>query len=243
MLNGNKDIEYFRKYVVRKEKMTTLHTSPGLSQRNKWVKQTAGEVFLSTCNLTANSKENNSKHQKLKSVSGIEKQKYYETVELVQEHIKKSGQKILAQVQNKEHQKLSILQFPDCQKESPACDTLQTLKSMIRSEQQQQLKPKNSAAVSHLNYYQPISEHFTKAMSTKFNQAMRSLETSRMSFQQAIANQRNNKTKDEREKTTTSCIDPPTPKTNGEWTEVHNKPVTKKNTKPPEIEIFPKQYP
>ena len=60
-----------------------------------------------------------------------------------------------------------------------------------------------------------------------------------MSFQQAIANQRNYKNKDEQAKITTSCIGPPTPKTIGKWTEVKSKPSTKQNTKPPEIEIFP----
>ena len=61
MLNGHKDLDYFREYVVRKEKMTTLHTSPGVSQRNKWAKQKAGGAVISTCKLTTNSTETDNK--------------------------------------------------------------------------------------------------------------------------------------------------------------------------------------
>ena len=108
------------------------------------------------------------------------------------------------------------------------------------------LNQQQASAVSNINYYLPLSDNFTNKMASTLKQAITESETSKGQPRKLGSEKRKSLSPSPRGKKENCCIDPPSPKRNGEWTEVSTTSTQGKKHKADVIddtESFPTSYP
>lgn len=104
------------------------------------------------------------------------------------------------------------------------------------------LKGKNSSTFSNVNYYLPLTDNFSPRMSAIFHSTMK--KTSKSTASKAAQKSKPSSSDETDPILQEPCIDPPTPKRNGEWTEVLQPTRAKHqaDTKPGD-NYFPSSFP
>ena len=241
-LNTNNDIAFFKNSTTKNTKNKDLSNgnySKPLNNllRDKWVKDA---YKISKISSTTELQVISSSHS-TKKANKIQLHK-----EPIQKHStnnKRANLENLAQDPNEPILPLSIRNQNVTKIHGPATVLYNTLPNPSSSPILEKLNGKNSATVSNINYYLPLTDNFSNRMSAIVKQTMK--KTGKQSAtQKGTQRGKQPSIEDAASIHQEPCIDPPTPKRNGEWTEVIN-PSKEKYHDPnkPRENHFPSKFP